>query len=185
MRRSIALGLALLCAAAFFAGCGDYGDTGAAAKLLRKGNRQYDALSAGFLDLADQLEKFFVGHAWGAITDPGEIERRMNSYSDTLDRLLNQAGEAEKTYRKVLALAMVPRHKDYARKRLQMLGQINKTRDVVVRTFPIITGGLEAGRPADSNALEGAKREIIGIEMELSFMEAEAKEIARDHHVTR
>lgn len=185
MRKHIALALAALCAVAVLSGCADSGDSAKAKKLLKSGDKQYEAFSAGFLELADQLEKFFVGHAEGTITDPDEISQRLQAYDDTLKQLLEQVKLAKEPYRKVLAMKGVQHYKDYANKRLQMLGQIDKTRDVVDRTFPLITKGVRSGKPADANALQGAKRELIGIEMELSFMEVEADEIDEDFHVTK
>ncbi len=53
---------------------------------------------------------------------------------------------------------------------------------ILLRNFTL---AIQKGKLPNTNLTGGSKRELIGIEMELSFIEAEADEIAEDYGLTK
>lgn len=181
MRRPTAvLALVALCLLFSLAGCRDPGDVKKAEALLEQGADACEKLQGGFLDLVDEMEKFFAGYAERVITSRSEIRARIHEYRERLRLVLEQSEQAKGPFKEVLAMEGVPHYKDFAKLMLKVLAQIDKTQDVFDRTVPLIEQALRAGKGPDANGVQGAKRELIGIEMEMSFIEAEAEQVAED-----
>lgn len=187
MKRSVpvALVLVMLCVFPVFAGCGEEGDVDGARRLVKSGDAKYKTFSAEFLELADLLEKFFATYAQGVNTAPEEADESMRAFGERLQKLLEQVKQAKEPYRKVLEMGGVKQYKEYAKLKLKMLDKIDRSGDVVSKTFQIIEKDVRTGKTPDANVLEASKRELIGIEMEISFFEAEADQLAKDKKLTR
>ena len=182
MKRSVAVTvvIAAVCALAVLAGCGSSGNATGARLLVLSGNSGYKAQSEEFADLATEMEKFFAGYVEGVRTGSVVAQDKLDDFQARAQTLLEQVKQSEEPYKKVLAMKGVAQYKEYSQFRLDMLKQIQKTADVIATTFPVIQKAVQRGRIPDVNVLEGAKRELIGIEMELSFTEAQAQELALD-----
>lgn len=176
----VALTLAALCALAAVAGCGQSGDVDQAVNLVKSGNEDYKAFEEEFMEVTDLSEKLFSRYSHGVETDPAEAARLVQDYQDRFNRLLEQVKQAREPYQKVLAMDGVETYKEYADLRLKMLDKIDAAGAVVSRTLPMITKTIQTQAAPDAAALEGSKRELIGVEMELSFTEAEAEQLAKE-----
>lgn len=185
MKKWVAILIPLAFCLVVASGCSDSGDVDAAKALVKSGDARLEAYAGTFLEVADGFERLFVSCAEGTMTDPDEIRQKMDEYQAKLQGLLSQLGEVEAPFKKVLAMEGVEKYKEYAELRLKMAGQAKKAQDVVARTFPGIEQTLLAGKRPDSNGLQGAKRELIGIEMEHSFMEVEAEQLDEDYGLTK
>ena len=181
VKRSVPLALAIatLIALTVLGGCGEGGDVTGASKLVKSGNATYKAQSEEFADLADLVEKFFAGYAAGTVDDDVATQQ-MAGFRARMKALLNQVADAEAYYHKVLAMDDLKTYKEYAQLRLDMLSQGVVAGGIINQTFPLIEKEIQTGKPPDAAAIEGAKRALIGTEMELSFKEVQANELAKD-----
>lgn len=173
----------VLLALPLLSGCQDSGDVQGASKSIESANAQYKAFFNDFADLVDYVEKFFASYAHSVKPTTDQAEASMQDFRDRLQALLAKVRKAREPYQKVLAMHDVQHYKDYAELRLDMLDQVARTGDVVARAFPLIEKAIQQGKVPDVNGLEGAKRELIGIEMELSFIEAQADQLVSDTHM--
>lgn len=176
----VALALVVLCVLAVFAGCKEGGDTREARSLVKSGDANYTAFGEEFPELADLSEKLFARFSQGVETGPAEAKGAIQDYQDRFNKLLERVERAKAPYRKVLAMEGVKAYKEYARLRLKMLSKIEEAGGVLAKTFPMIEKVIRTGGNPDASALEGSKRELIGIEMELSFIDVEAEQLAKD-----
>ncbi len=185
MNRTVALALvfAMLCVIPTFAGCGEGGDVNGATKLIESGNAQWKAFSDQFAELADQVEKFFTAYSNGSDNKPVEVEARMREFEAELQSVMDKVAKAKEPYSKVMAMTGVKHYKEYARLRLDMLKQIEKAAPVVDKAFPLIDKAVQSGKTADVNFMESSKRALIGVEMEQSFVEAQANQLAQDNRL--
>lgn len=182
MKRSVPIALALVALFAFaaLAGCADSGDSDQARSLVKKGDAAYKAFEDEFLELADMSEKLFARYSHGVESDPDETAAALQDYQDRFNKLLEQVKQAKVSYSKVLGMEGVKVYKDYAERKLKLLGKVEAAGTVLEKTFPIIAKAVQTGKSPDATALESAKRELIGLEMELSFIEIESQQLAED-----
>jgi hypothetical protein len=176
-------GCALLLALLILSGCQDSGDVQGASKLIENANAQYKAFFTDFADLADRMEKFFASYSHAVKPTADQAKASMQDFREKLQVLMAKVEKAREPYKKVMAMQDVQHYQAYVDMRLDMLDQIEKTADVVKRAFPLIEQAIKQGKLPDVNGLEGAKRELIGIEMEASFIEAQADELVSDTHL--
>jgi len=179
----LALACVLLLALPVLSGCQDSGDVQGASRLIESANARYQAFSTEFADLADYVEKFFASYSHAVKPTAEQAEASMQDFRAKLDALMVKVNETRHLYNKVVAIKDVEHYRAYADLRLDMLDQLAKTTDVIARTFPLVEKAITDGKLPDVNALKGAKRELIGIEMEVSFKEAQADELASDTHL--
>lgn len=182
LNRSVLLAVALipLLALPLLSGCQDSGDLNRATNLIENANARYKAFFEEYADLADQIEKFFAGYSHVVKPTAAEARASMPDFRNRLQALQAKVKRAREPYQKVLAMKGLGQYKEYVKLRLQMLDQIDKTADVAARAFLLVAAAINKGKVPDATGLEGAKRELIGIEMELSFIEAQADQLASD-----
>jgi hypothetical protein len=185
IKRSVALAVAcaLMLGLLILSGCQDTGDVQGASKLIENGNAQYKAFFADFADLADRMEKFFASYSHAVKPTTDQARASMQDFREKLQVLLAKVEKAREPYKKVMAMQDVQHYQAYVDLRLDMLDQFDKTADIIKRAFPFIEQAINQGKLPDANGLEGAKRELIGIEMEASFIEAQADELVSDTHL--
>jgi hypothetical protein len=179
VKRPFVVALAALCVITVIAGCSESADATAASQQIKKGNATYKAQSEEFADLADLVEKFFARYAAGTVDDDAAV-REMAGYRARMQALLNQVADAQGSYQKARAMKAPGVYKEYAQLRLDMLSQMVVAGGIINKTFPLIEKEIQTGKPPDKATIEGAKRALIGAEMELSFVEVQATELAKD-----
>jgi hypothetical protein len=181
LKRSVplAIALVLLCALHMVAGCTDSGDVDKARTLVKSGNTQYKAYSEEYLTLVDTIEKFFAGYSEGVKHPAAEVQADLQGFQAQLHDVLNKVEKGRAPYKAVLGLEGVEHYKEYVRQRLDMLAQLDKAKGVIQRTLSTVDASASSRRTPDLAALEAAKRELISLEMELSFIEVEADEYAK------
>ncbi|MHB8895691.1 MAG: hypothetical protein ACYC99_11025 [Candidatus Geothermincolia bacterium] len=176
----VALVIVVLIALTAFAGCGEGGDATEARKLIESGNAQIKEIEPEFLEIVDLSEKLFSGYSHRVETDSAVAEDVMKGFLDRFNRLLEQVRRIKVPFSRVISMDGVETYKDYASLKLKSLGKIEAAGAVLAKTFPIIVNSIETGESPDANALEGAKRELIGLEMEISFFDVEADQLAEE-----
>lgn len=133
------------------------------------------------VNMTNLLEKYFAAHLELTKTSREKAEESIRDFQGRVNRLRKQVNQAKEPYRKVMGMEGVKPYSEYARLRLQMLDKIDDAGVIITNTLPLVSLAILTGDHPDNEILENAKRELIAIELELSFIGAEADQFAVDN----